>query len=208
LSKEKYIIASCVIFSNSVYKDGKKIFEQKATDLHTFLTNAYTEFAINYPKFYKMDTLSKLGWLASEALLSEQDVREKYQPEDVGILFCNANASLDVDFKYYNSVADIASPALFVYTLPNIMIGEICIRNGFKGENGFFIFDSFDAAFIESYVGNLLDRNISKICICGWVDVIAEEYKAAMFLIGTEKTGMDILFNKENLINIFSGEES
>jgi hypothetical protein len=68
-------------------------------------------------------------------------------PYATGIVLSNSNASLDADIKYYDSVANIPSPALFVYTLPNIVIGEISIKHSFKGENAFFIFDSFDARF-------------------------------------------------------------
>ena len=98
-------------------------------------------------------------------------------------LYCaNANASLDTDLKYFESTKEIASPALFVYTLPNIVMGEICIRNKFKGENSFFIFEDFNVAFIHQYVNELFANNILKLCICGWVDVLQENYKAVLFL--------------------------
>ena len=83
-----------------------------------------------------------------------------YKPEDIGVVLANANSSLDTDIKYFETVKDIASPALFVYTLPNIVIGEICIRHNFKGENAFFIFEEFDAGFIQQYVSNLINNNI------------------------------------------------
>ena len=86
-----------------------------------------------------MDNLSKLGWLASEVLLKNSFDKENYQPEEIGIVLANANSSLDKDIKYWESVQDMASPSLFVYTLPNIVIGEICIRNHFKGENALYI---------------------------------------------------------------------
>jgi len=68
------------------------------------------------------------------------------------------------------------------------MIGEICIRHKFKGENAFFISEAFDAAFIEQYVRVLMDGNNARACICGWVDVLGEEYTAALFLIETPGT--------------------
>jgi len=132
--------------------------------------------------------LSKLGWLTAELLLKEGFNAADYQPEELAIVLSNANASLDTDYKYFATVKDIPSPAIFVYTLPNIMIGEICIRHKFKGENAFFISEAFDAAFIEQYVRVLMDGNNARACICGWVDVLGEEYTAALFLIETPGT--------------------
>jgi hypothetical protein len=169
------------------------------------LLSLYRSLGVDYPKFYKMDQLSKLGWLASEILLNDNTILSTMQPEDIGIVLTNANSSLDTDIKYLDTVADIASPAVFVYTLPNIMIGEISIRNKFKGENAFFIFDRFDAGFLELYVGQLLDTGVLKACICGWVDVLGEDYKACLFLV-TREHG-EILFSKENMDKIFDANK-
>ncbi len=176
------ITASCRIAGHVVHKDGKAVFENKGADLPGFLFSVYQHFRINYPRFYKMDNLSKLGWLASEILLSGHTPRTR-RPENIGILLTNANASLDTDLKYYETVKDIPSPSLFGYTLPNIVIGEICIRNNVKGENSFFVSPGFDAGFIGGAVGILLDTGILETCICGWVDLLGEEYTAVLFLV-------------------------
>lgn len=182
-----YIISSCTISGD--------------TGLSERLLSLYRSLGLDYPKFYKMDQLSKLGWLASEILLKDNTILSTMLPEEIGIVLTNANSSLDTDVKYLDTVKDIASPAVFVYTLPNIMIGEISIRNKFKGENAFFIFDRFDAEFLELYVGQLLDTGVLKACICGWVDVLGEEYKAALFLVARKQS--DIVFSKENMDKIF-----
>ena len=150
MKTENHIAASCIIRNNIVFKDGKPVFEEQGLGLPEFLIAAYRHFETQYPKFHKMDNLSKLGWLANEVLLQNSFNRENYKPEDVGIVLSNANSSLDTDIKYYETAKTIASPAQFVYTLPNIVIGEISIRHGFKGENAFFISNSFDAAFIAT----------------------------------------------------------
>jgi len=188
LNNINYIISSCTIGRNSVFKDGICLYAQ-AGELSERLLSLYHSLGLDYPKFYKMDPLSKLGWLASEILLKDNTIPSTMQPEDIGIVLTNANSSLDTDIKYLNTVADIASPAVFVYTLPNIMIGEISIRNKFKGENAFFIFDRFDAGFLELYVGQLLDTGVLKACICGWVDVLGDDYKACLFLVARGQSG-------------------
>ncbi len=196
------ITSYCTIVKNVVYKNEVPVFENRDADLPAFLLSAYQHFELGYPKFYKMDNLSKLGWLASEVLLKSTDIR-KYKPEEVGLILSNANASLDSDLKYNKSVGDIPSPALFVYTLPNIMTGEICIRNNFKGEDAFFIFEKFDADFMEGYVKNLLNNNVLSTCICGWVDVLGDDYKAVLFLVEKGDEEKAIPFTKKNLNGIF-----
>lgn len=185
-----------------VCRNGQQVFEEKGLNLAEFLVAVYRYLDVQYPKFHKMDHLSKLGWLASEILLQNSFDKEKYASQDVGIVLSNAQASLDTDIRYYETTRNMASPALFVYTLPNIVIGEISIRNFFKGENAFFITEDFDAGFIEQYVSNLIKNNILQCCICGWVDVLNNDYKATLFLIEKYKSTNSVNFTSDNLIKI------
>ena len=199
---EKYITASCTINKGAVSKDGRKLFENGG-DLSGLLLAIYQHFQLSYPKFYKMDNLSKLGWLAAEILLKDSFKKEDYQPEDTTVILANTNSSLDDDIKYLDSIKEGASPSLFVYTLPNIVIGEICIRNHFKGEQAFYIQDYFDADFIAQQVSYQLDKNISKACICGWVDVLGQDYKAVLFLVEKKPAKNAQLFSADTINNIF-----
>lgn len=200
---EKYITASCIINKGAVSKDAVKLFEND-TDITALLLSIYQHFQLNYPKFYKMDNLSKLGWLAAEVLLKDSLKKEDYQPEDISVILANANSSLDDDIKYLESIKDVASPSLFVYTLPNIVIGEICIRNHFKGEQAFYIQDEFDAGFMAQQVNYQLDNNISQACIYGWVDVLEQDYKAVLFLVEKKWNENSMEFSAENMMEIFN----
>ncbi len=204
---EKYITSSCVIHSQTVYKNGELLFVNKDIDVPGFLLSVYQHFGIDYSRFYKMDNLSKLGWLASEILLKDSFKKENYRLEDIGLILSNANSSLDTDQKYMDSVRDIPRSSLFVYTLPNIVSGEICIRNNFKGEDAFFVFDSFNADFLENYVSNLIDNNVLQACICGWIDFLDDEYKAALFLVEKIKNYEAVFFTKEQMITIFDNQK-
>lgn len=210
MNKEKYIISSCSISPAGVRKDGSLLYDRDDRPLGDFLLSLYTHSGMDYPKFYKMDRLSKLGWLASEILLKDATWIKELLPEEVGIVLSNAHASLDTDIKYLATTKEFPSPAVFVYTLPNIMIGEISIRNNFKGENGFFIFDRFDAGFLEQYVSCLIDEGHLRSCICGWVDVGEEDYRAALFLVAGDPPDSaappghpGLLFTKTNMDKIF-----
>ncbi|MEP7278542.1 MAG: hypothetical protein ABI813_07870 [Bacteroidota bacterium] len=203
MTENLYITASCRIADNVVDKDEKRLFENKGITLQPFLVSVYQYFAINYPRFYKMDNLAKLGWLATELLLENSFEKFLYKPEDIGLVLSNKNSSLDTDIKYYQTVKTIASPALFVYTLPNIVLGEICIRHNIKGENDFFIFEDFNAAFIQQYVAHLFTTGAMEACICGWVEVVKDEYLACLYLV--EKTAKPTAknFTIENIHHIY-----
>jgi hypothetical protein len=207
LHTEKYITSSCRISNQTVYKNEELLFSSIDDDVPGFLLSVYKHFKIDYSRFYKMDNLSKLGWLASEILLKDSFNKENFRPEDIGLILSNANSCLDTDQKYMASVSDIPSPSLFVYTLPNILIGEICIRNNFKGEHAFFVFDSFNANFIETYVNSLLENNIIQACICGWVELLEDEYKAALFLIEKSKGNEAVIFTKVQMNKIFEDKK-
>jgi hypothetical protein len=203
LSKELSISASCIINNNRVYKNEKQIFQATDMLVQDFLPAVYRQFEIKYPKFFKMDNLSRLGWLAAEILLQDSTVTDTYKAAEIGVVLANASSSLDTDIKYYETAKDIASPALFVYTLPNIVTGEICIRHGIKGENAFFILNEFDAGFIQEYVSNLMNNNIFQCCICGWVELLEAEYKTALFLVEKKNDEKGNTFTKENLNKIY-----
>lgn len=168
-----------------------------------FLLSAYQHLQLNYPKYFKMDALAKLGWLAAEVLLGNNFAAKGYAAEEVSLVFCNRNSSLDADIRYYESVKTIPSPALFVYTLPNIVLGEICIRHGFKGENDFFIFDAFNPAFLQSYVSSLFDTGATKACICGWVELLGEAYKACIFLVEARQDGDAPVFSTQKIDHLY-----
>lgn len=198
-----------MITENGVQKNGTRLFARAGLPVADFFQAIYQELGLKYPKFYKMDNLSKLGWLTAEILL-EGFQKEDYASEDVGVILANANASLDTDIRYFESTRSIPSPALFVYTLPNIMTGEICIRHNFKGENAFFIMDRFDAYFLRQYVSNLINNNTLQACVCGWVELLGDSYRSVLMLVtgGAEpKTpATPQPFTTENILKIYQSE--
>ncbi len=205
LSANLVISQSCLIEKNKAILNGRVVFEKPGQDAAGFLLDMYKYAAINYPKFYKMDKLCKLGFLAGELLLSAPDIFEGYNKDEIAIVLYNANASLEADQQYFNTVSEMASPALFIYTLPNILIGELCIRHGIKGENIFFLQETFEVESLVDYVGLLLGQDIAKACLCGWVDLLGEEYKACLMWVEKNKGGeifsaaiIDKLYNQNH----------
>jgi hypothetical protein len=203
MHKMRHIItASCVIGNDKVYKNGELLFEGKSSGVSDLMPRLYEFLAPDYPKFYKMDNLSKLGWLATETLLKNSFDKSAYDPGEVGVVFSNSNASLDTDLRYFQTVSSYPSPSLFVYTLPNIIIGEVCIRHKFQGENAFFVFEKFQPGFIQQYASSILGAGLIKACICGWIEILANDYKAAVFMVEEKNDGME--FTAANMSELFN----
>lgn len=206
LSGDAFYIQSAVVLRNGILeKDGVTVFkaDSNASD---FLNDAYEQLNLDYPRFYKMDLLSKTGTLAVDLLLRYSFDAASYQPEEVGIVFSNRNASVEADAQYWQASQEYPSPALFVYTLPNIVIGELSIRYKWKGENAFFISEEFDAEWMHWYVTDLMQRGLLKACVCGWVDVIGDQLEACMFLVEANSGNNGRIFNVDNLNSIYKKE--
>ena len=190
-----YKIARHITIRNGqLWNNDELFYEAKVNDSSAFLNALYQHFQIAYPKFHKMDGLSRLGFLAAEFLLKDEDLINRFDPYRIGIVLANCHSSLDTDLHYHRQLTNgTASPALFVYTLPNILIGEICIRQGIKGENIFFISDKYEVSLQVNYVNNLLDTNVIDACICGWVEWIEGRYEAFLYLVQKETSPLDSL---------------
>ena len=198
------VISYCKIHSNKILKENQVILDLPGLSIDDFLARSYEHLQTNYPKFYKMDRQSKLGLLASEVILSG---RPKLNSESTAVILSNSSSSLDTDIRYWDSAKQAASPSLFVYTLPNIVAGEICIRNGFKGESNFFVTPEFDPDWMAEYVSQVFSSGTTEACLAGWVDVLPDH--AEFFLYLTLKSGSGICAHTaENIRDLYHGRIS
>jgi len=200
-----FISSYCYIKNNTIHSDGI-VFHTGESDISALLKATYKNLNLEYPKFYKMDILSKTAFIGVEILKNKRPEISKYEGDEMALLFSNRNSSADTDIKFIKSYQEdkAPSPALFVYTLPNILIGEIAIRNKWYGENLFVIHPSFDPDFFSSY-GNILLSKKQNACICGWVNVIEEDIECLLFFvekIDTQK--LNLPFTSEILKTIYN----
>src|SRR6218665_794597 len=202
--KKSNIQSYITIQNNEIVLNGTSVFKIEPTDFADFSKQAYRNFEMQYPKFFKMDALSKLAFLGSELLLSP--ITSTEEENNIALVLANKSSSLDTDVKYQESITDkenyFPSPAVFVYTLPNICLGEISIRHQLKSENSFFIFDAFNPAFMADYANILIQTQKADKVLCGWTEFFGEEYKAFLYLVGNEgdqihdKQTLETLYNK------------
>ena len=157
------------ILPGGVTLDGKPLpIQSQGAGL---LSEIYRKYVGDYPKYHKMDALSRLAFLATELLLSRGDV-----PQDSGratILF-NRTSSMVADRCHLGSIAKpgefYPSPSVFLGTLPNIATGEIAIRHGYTGETSLYITDFRDEALMGKVVSSSFSQGGFRSLICGFVD--------------------------------------
>jgi hypothetical protein len=168
----------------------------------------YMELGIDYPKFFKMDMLCQLAFIGSEVLLKDADLLENYAKESVAILLSNSSASLDTDRRYHETINDaetyFPSPAVFVYTLPSIMCGEIAIRNGIQGENNLLVSEGFDAEVVSQQVEILFSQTQTEVCITGWAQIEGNRFELLMFLVQQDDNIESMSFLAETLTAIYN----
>ena len=176
-------IKSISVF-NSQIKIGKRIvFASKSTEYGVFIREAFKKLADENQKFYKMDNLCKLGYVACGYLLNNME----FDPEEMGIVMMNSVGSLDTDLDHERIISEqsdaMASPSVFVYTLPNVVVGEICIRYKIKGENTFFINEGHESEKTMKYIEKTMERANLHYCITGWCELLGDRYRVNLNLL-------------------------
>lgn len=151
------------------------------------LTEVYKSSGLDgLQKFYKMDVFSRLAYLAAGLLLKEDG--EEHACEQVSLLFFNSSGSILQDRLHLRSFVGAdgfyPSPATFIYTLPNVVEGEIAMKYGVKGETTFIILRDKDPQLMERVISSALPWMTTPRTIAGWVECSAEDtFEAELQLI-------------------------
>lgn len=161
------------ITPSCVEVDGKELIV--LSDDENCLTAIYKEYVKDYPRYYKMDGLSRLGFLATELLL--QAAHEECNTaclHDASVVFVSRSGSLADDKKHQSTIASaesyFPSPAVFVYTLPNIVTGEVAIRHKIYGETTAYILEEKNAEQIEQLLSLSFFDPTTSCVIGGWLE--------------------------------------
>ena len=199
MSEVSSIISFVSIRGNKIIVDGRVLLDMPDATPRVFFESAYRLLGINYPKFFKMDNLSKISFIACDILLHDTQLLTPYDPYEVGIVFQTANGSLDTDLLYHKSRETIPSPSLFVYTLPNIAIGElnsIILKNTAFKKNTTTMFQ-------VQYVNSLLDLGRSKLVVAGYSDFCGDQFESLFYVVSTGDGSGAYRHNAENLNEIY-----
>lgn len=183
---------------------------------NALLTELYRNHIADWPKFFKMDTLSKAGFVASELLIKELGEHRLGSEEFArgrAIVLFGATASLCADRNYQETIQDkdnyYPSPALFVYTLPNIVTGEIAIRNHWRGETSFYVTEAPDAAQMAFHLACAFQDQVTDSILAGWVDSSRnDDFQAFMTVVRREDAADTVWIEGQlkRMINILNNK--
>lgn len=197
---------------NQVSVNGEIVFQSHPSlSLAEFLSEAYKTLGVSYPKFHKMDAQCKLGFLCTEFALKGTSFLTENDLTKTAIILSNTASSLETDRIHQHSIDDksnyFPSPAVFVYTLPNITIGELAIKHKITGENAFFISEQFDVDLLVNYTETLTQSG-TEAAIVGWVEVDGANFEAFIFLAqNTKNINKNSIFkplNQTSVITIYN----
>jgi 3-oxoacyl-[acyl-carrier-protein] synthase-1 len=169
-----YVSHSVRITSDSLTVDGKP-WPVSSTG-RALLTEIYKEHIGDYPKFHKMDMFTRLVFVASELLIQQE---EEKASDDRAIILYNSSSSVVADRKHiattFSDEGFFPSPSVFLYTLPNIVTGEIAIKHGYKGETSLYILDSRNDGLMEQITSSSFSQSETASILTGWVDCSDED---------------------------------
>ena len=157
------------------------------------ITALYKRLTDDYPKFYKMDGLSRLAFVAAELLTKGADGRQSMPLSDnTAIVFAGRSGSWATDLAYQATIERhdcfFPSPARFVYTLPNIALGELAIRHNVHGETAFFIAPQQDEQQISTLLQAAAMDQEANMVLGGWLEYEDDtHFEAQIALYGVQR---------------------
>ncbi|MBR0078738.1 MAG: 3-oxoacyl-ACP synthase [Bacteroidales bacterium] len=171
---EPRILAEATIDDiSALLPDGTRL-SSTSSDTKQWLSELYNHLGMAYPKFFKMDCLSKAGILAAEMVMRAVGQANEELKSDWGVVCFNSASSLDDDRTYQATIQDpenyFPSPSVFVYTLANIVAGEMAIKYKLRGETSFYVSEHFDKEKLKKVVADVFAQTNAKHLLAGWVD--------------------------------------
>ena len=108
--------------------------------------------------------------------------------EDRAVILFNETGSLHADSAFQTTIqqpeAFFPSPSVFVYTLPNIVTGEIAIRNKYYGESNFMVLPKRDDKLMAEVIEQAFQDHTTQSIITGWIEAPDDDnYKAELYII-------------------------
>lgn len=160
--------------AQGAFVDGKAVVVDNDNGDASLLTAIYKQKIGSYIRYYKMDGLCRLGFVASELLLQAEGKERFKDCDDRAVVLFNRSSSISSDRKYLESIQSkesyYPSPLVFVYTLPNIVTGEIAIRNHYHGETSFYILPQKSEEQMYEVLDTLAQDKHIKSVLTGWID--------------------------------------
>jgi 3-oxoacyl-[acyl-carrier-protein] synthase-1 len=141
------------------------------------VSEIFKKYLADGSRFYKMDLYSRLAYVGTSLLA--KDALEASDPEDRALIIFTQNGSVLADRKHLSTFANpeefFPSPAVFINTLPNVVLGEIAVKNNIKGETTLVLLPNRDETVMQRIIDATVSATRPSVLICGWVDCDAED---------------------------------
>lgn len=191
----------CRINDSKVVLDGRIVASIDDNDSSPWMLQAYRQLDIQYSKFHKMDTMCKAGFIATELLVTNDDEKK----DDWGIQIYSNSSSMETDVAFQKTIGEdnyYPAPSLFVYTLPNIVTGEIAIRYKIYGETSCHILECFSSDILINEVQNIMNEGRVSTMLCGWVNQ-DEDHTDVLMLRIEKNSDSGIQLTNDNILKIW-----
>jgi len=199
-----YINSAFSLKEDCIFWDGEIESMLAPTKLPAQLDAMYKKLVKDYPKYYRMDGMAKLVFILGDLLCERTGICEKYAGEDIAIALFNSSGSYPSDLIHSEAIKEGfagASPSNFVYTLPNVGVGELCIKRKITGETIFLIEDNFSEDRMSELAELYIGQKKCKAIIIGWVEPTQSEGNH-LLLISEEESGLALPNTAENIKNL------
>ncbi len=171
------LLASTRLTGGRLSLNGNELAQGHGEDA-AMLRALYTAIGMDYPKFHKMDAYARLALLAAEPLYRMLRTDGADIENAVGLITLNGSGSAATDVEHWEPVrrGELASPAVFVYTLPNTGAGEITIRHGAFGPSICLISEHPDPDLLLTITDDMITTQGMTHVIVGWSDIFATPF--------------------------------
>lgn len=146
------------------------------------ITELYKTHLPDYPRFYKMDLMCRIGVVATELLLQAEGSSDEEHPMDRAVVILGRTGSLHADMAYLPTIAEgnyYPSPERFIYTLPNIVAGEIAIRHHYHAETIYCSLPRRNALVESQICQSVFTDEAVGSAIFGWLDCQGDDQFSA-----------------------------
>lgn len=141
------------------------------------VTEIFKKYLADGSRFFKMDLYSRLAYVGTTLLA--KDALEDAGSEDRALVIFTQNGSVLADRKHLSTFSNpdefFPSPAVFINTLPNVVLGEIAVKNSIKGETTLVLLPDRDETAMQRIIEATVAATRPSVLICGWVDCDADD---------------------------------
>ncbi len=201
------ILSYCRITNKHVLVDGKLILSNNENNINHWISDIYNYIKLSYPKYHKMDHLCKAGILAAEMVMEKLGLNNDELKTDWAICCMSRSGSLDNDTSYQETIQNnddfYPAPSLFVYTLSNIVLGEIAIKYKLRCESSCYVCEKFSSENIFDSVNDVYNYKPVNYILSGWLEYGIDGCDILLFAVGDSDNENLLDFTPDNLDNIY-----